>query len=63
MQISLVLDADIPYFSVPKKVRSNSTQYLIMKSHNKREVQQIAFNDSTVIGYKDFMKIYRERYK
>ena len=27
------------YFSVPKKVRLNSTHYLIMKIHNKRELQ------------------------
>ena len=26
------------YFSVPKEVRLNSTHYLIMKIHNKREI-------------------------
>ena len=41
------------YFSVQKEVRLNSTHYLIMKIHNKRELQQIA------IDYKDFLKIYR----
>ena len=30
------------YFSVPKEVRLNSTNYLIMKTHNKRELQSIA---------------------
>ena len=32
------------YFAVPKNIRLNSTQYFIMKIHNKRELQQIAFN-------------------
>ena len=47
------------YFSVPKEVRLNSTHYLIMKIHNKRELQQIAINHSADIDYKDFLKIYR----
>ena len=37
------------YFSVPKEVRLNSTHYLIMKTHNKRELQQIAINHSADI--------------
>ena len=48
------------YFSVPKEVRLNSTHYLIMKIHYKRELQQIAINHSADIDYKDFMKIYRK---
>ena len=47
------------YFSIPKEVRLNSTHYLIMKIHNKRELQQIAFDHSADIDYKDFLKIYR----
>ena len=47
------------YFSVPKEVRLNSTHYLIMKIHNKRELQQIAIDHSADIDYKDFLKIYR----
>ena len=47
------------YFSVPKEVRLNSTHYLIMKIHKKRELQQIALDDSADIDYKDFLKIYR----
>ena len=31
-----------------------------MKNHNKRELQDIAINHSADVGYKDFMKIYRE---
>ena len=36
------------YFSAPKEVGLNSTHYLILKIHNKRELQQ-----------KGFLKIYR----
>ena len=43
-----------------KDVRLNSTHYLIMKINNKRELQNIAINHSADIGYKDFLKIYRE---
>ena len=49
-----------PYFPVPKDVKLNSTNYLIMKINNKRELQNIAINHSAEIDYKDFMKIYRE---
>ena len=48
------------YFTVPKDVRVNLTYYLIMKINNRRELQNIAFNYSADIDYKDFMKIYRE---
>ena len=48
-----------PYFSVPKEVRLNSTHYLIMKIHNRRELQQIAINHSADIYYKYFLEIYR----
>ena len=48
------------YFSVPKEVRLNSTNYLIRKIHNKRELQNIANNHSGHINYKEFMKIYRK---
>ena len=48
------------YFFVPKDVRLNSTHYLIMKINNRRELQNIAFNHSADIGFKDFMKNYRE---
>ena len=48
------------YFKVPKDVRFNSTHFFIMKIPNKRELQQIALNDSTDIDFKDFMKIYKK---
>ena len=44
------------YFSVPK----DSTHYLNMKINNRKELQNIVINHSADIGYKDFMKIYRE---
>ena len=59
INISLVFITQ-SYFSVPKDVRLNSTHYFIMKINNKRELQNIAINDSADIAYKDFIKIYRE---
>ena len=58
LNISLVFITQ-SYFSVPKEVRLNSTHYLIMKIHNRRELQNIAFDHSADIDYKDFLKIYR----
>ena len=46
------------YFKVQKDVRLNSTYIFIMKILNKRELQQIALNHLSDIGFKDFMKIY-----
>ena len=48
------------YFLFPKKIRLNSTHYLIMKIHNNRELQSIAINNSSHIDYTDFLKIYRK---
>ena len=45
------------YFSVPKDVRLNCTHYILLKLHNKRELQNIAINNSADIDYKDFIKI------
>ena len=59
LNISLVFITQ-SYFSVPKDVRLNSTHYLIMKTNNKRELQNIAINHSSDIDYGDFIKIYRE---
>ena len=62
LNISLVFITQ-SYFSVPKEVRLNSTHYVIMKIHNRRELQNIVFNHSADIDYKDFLKIYRNRTK
>ena len=47
------------YFSVPKHVGLNSTYYVTFKVNNKRESENIAFNHSADIDYKDFLKTYR----
>ena len=52
LNISLVFITQ-SYFSVPKEVRLNSTHYLIMKIHSKRELQQIAISHSADIDYKE----------
>ena len=48
------------YTSVPKDVRLNSTQYLIMKISNRKELQNIAIIILADIDYKNFVRIYRE---
>ena len=58
LSISLVFITQ-SYFRVPKDVRLNSTHYLIMKIHSKRELQNTPFDHSADIDYKDFVKIYR----
>ena len=58
LNISLVFVTQT-YFRVPKEVRLNSTHYLIMKIHHKRELQQTGINHSADIDYKEFLKIYR----
>ena len=56
LNISLVFITQ-SYFAVPKNIKLSSTHYLIMKIPNKRELQQIAFNHSTDIGFQDFMNL------
>ena len=58
LNISLIFITQ-SYFTVPEDVRLNSTHYLIMKIHNRRELQNIASNHSADIDYKDFLTIYR----
>ena len=59
MNISLVFSTQ-SFFSVPKDVRLNLTNYLIMNINNKRERQNIAINHSADIYYKYFVKTCRE---
>ena len=47
------------YFRVSKDIRLNSSKYLIMKIHNRRELQQIALDHSADIDYKDLQKFYK----
>ena len=50
-----------PVFITQLYFRLNSpTHYLIMKIHNKWELQNIAINHSADIDYKDFFEIYRK---
>ena len=58
----LVLDNFITqfYFAVSKNVEQNSTHYFIMKIPNKWELQEIAFNPSSDIDFKDFMNLYKK---
>ena len=59
LNISLIFITQ-SYFTVPKDVRNNSTHFFIMKIPNKRELQQIAINQSSDIYTKDFIEIYRK---
>ena len=47
------------YFRTPKDARLNSTHYLLMKIQSKRELQNIAQDNSEHIDFKDFLKIYK----
>ena len=49
-----------PYIDVPKNIRLNSTHYLVMKIPNKQEIQQIAFNNSSDIDFRDFINLYNK---
>ena len=42
---------------MPKNIKLNSGHYFIMKILHKRELQQIAFNHSSDIDFKDFMNL------
>ena len=55
LNISLVFITK-SYFIVPKEVRLNSTHYLIMKTHSRKELQNIGINHSADI---DFLRFYR----
>ena len=59
MNISFAFISQSNFF-VPKDVRINSTDYLIMKINNKRQLQNIATNHFADIDYRDFEKIDKE---
>ena len=46
------------YLKVTKEVRLKTKHFFIIKIPNGRELPQIAFNHSSDIEIKDFMKIY-----
>ena len=47
-------------FAIPKNIRLNSTHYFVRKIPNKQDLQQIAFNNSSDIDFKDFMNLYKK---
>ena len=58
LNISLVFITQ-SYFAVPKNIRLSSMYFFIMKISNKQELQQIAFNYSSDIDFKDFNNLYK----
>ena len=56
LNISLVFNTQ-SYFVVPKNITLNSTQCFIITIPNKPELQQIALNHSSDIGFRDFMNL------
>ena len=43
--------------AVPKNIRLNSTHYFIVKVPNKQKLQQITFNHSSDIDFRDFTNL------
>ena len=58
LNISLVFITQ-SHSAVPNNIRLNSSHYFIIKILNKQEFQQIAFNHSSDIDFKDFMNLYK----
>ena len=48
------------YFRTPKDAGLNSTHYVIMKIQSKKELQNIAQENSGDIDFKDFLKTYKD---
>ena len=46
------------YFRTPKDARLNSTHYILMKIGNKKELKNIAEENSSHLDFKDSLKIY-----
>ena len=58
LNISLVFITQF-YFAVPKNIRIISKQYFVMNIPNKRELPKMAFNQSFIINFQDFMNLYK----
>ena len=58
LNISLIFITQ-SYFRTPKDARLNSTHYLLTKIHNKREIRNIAEDNSADLEYSDFLKLYK----
>ena len=48
------------YFRTPKDARLNSTHYVIMKIQSRKELQNIAQENSGDIDFKDILKTYKD---
>ena len=48
------------YFAVLKNIRLNCTHYFIIQISDKQDIQQIAFNQSSDIDFKNLMRIYKK---
>ena len=59
LNISLVFVSQ-SYFAALKSIRVNSTHYFVMKIPNKRDLQQIAFSNSSDINFQNFMNLYKK---
>ena len=59
LNISLVFITQ-SYFAVAKNIRLNSRHYFVIKIQNKRELHQIAFNNSSDIDFQDFTNVYKK---
>ena len=59
LNISIVFLAQ-SYLNVPKTIRLNTTHYFIIKIVNEKELQQIELNYLSDIGFKNFIKLYKD---
>ena len=48
------------YLDVLRNIRLTSTHYFVMKTPNKRELQQIPLNCLSDIAFQDFMNLYKK---
>ena len=48
------------YFKVPKDVRLTTTHFFIMKTPNKRELEQTVYNHLSKIDFNDFMNLHQK---
>ena len=59
LNISIVFITQF-YFRTPKDGTLNSTHYVIMKIQSKKELENIAQENSGDINFKDFLKTYKD---
>ena len=57
LNISLIFITQ-SYFAIAKSIKLNSTHYFITVIPSKQELQQIVFNHSSDIDFKDYMNLF-----